>query len=111
MTSARASASSPHYFQGEDKEALDRLSNQVGLMRYGASCYGYGLLASGFVDVLVDADLNEYDYLAQVPIIQAAGGIITDWEGNELHLGCEATRVVATGNTRLHDQVLAALRE
>ena len=51
---------------------------------YGGDCYNYGLLASGFCDLVVEASMGPYDYLAQVPIIQGAGGVITDWEVESL---------------------------
>lgn len=47
---------------------------------YGCDCYAYGLLAAGFVDVVVEATMQPYDYLALVPIIKGAGGVITDWQ-------------------------------
>lgn len=53
---------------------------------YGCDCYAYGLLASGFCDLVVEADLKAYDYMAQVPIIEGAGGVITDWQASQLPL-------------------------
>ncbi len=53
---------------------------QVWQALYGCDCYAYGLLAAGFCDLVVEADLKPYDYMAQVPIIQGAGGVITDWQ-------------------------------
>jgi len=53
---------------------------QVWQPLYGCDCYAYGLLAAGFCDLVVEADLKPYDYMAQVPIIEGAGGVITDWQ-------------------------------
>ena len=47
---------------------------------YGCDCYSYGLLASGFCDLVVEASMKPYDYMAQIPIIQGAGGIVSDWQ-------------------------------
>lgn len=47
---------------------------------YGCDCYAYGLLASGYCDVVVEADMKAYDYMAHVPIVEGAGGVITDWQ-------------------------------
>ena len=55
-------------------------SAQVRTPLYGCDCYAYGLLASGFCDLVVEADLKPYDYMALVPIVTGAGGIITDWQ-------------------------------
>lgn len=47
---------------------------------YGCDCYAYGLLAAGFCDLVVEADMKPYDYMALVPVVQGAGGVITDWK-------------------------------
>jgi fructose-1,6-bisphosphatase/inositol monophosphatase family enzyme len=60
-------------FHGADFDRFERLRRAVKLPRYGGDCYAYGLLASGHVDVVVEASLKPYDYLAQVPIIAGAG--------------------------------------
>jgi inositol-phosphate phosphatase/L-galactose 1-phosphate phosphatase/histidinol-phosphatase len=75
---------------------------------YGGDCYAYGLLAMGFVDIVIEASLSPYDYCALVPIVQGAGGVMTDWQGHELGLhsnGC----VIAAGDARVHTQALAQL--
>ena len=56
------------------------ISVQVRTPLYGCDCYAYGLLASGLCDLVVEADLKPYDYMALVPIITGAGGVITDWK-------------------------------
>ncbi len=56
------------------------VSAQVRIPLYGCDCYAYGLLASGLCDLVVEADLKPYDYMALVPIITGAGGVITDWK-------------------------------
>jgi inositol-phosphate phosphatase/L-galactose 1-phosphate phosphatase/histidinol-phosphatase len=48
---------------------------------YGCDCYAYALLASGFVDLVIESGLKPYDFLALVPVIEGAGGTITDWTG------------------------------
>ncbi|MFQ5937225.1 MAG: inositol monophosphatase family protein [Acidiferrobacterales bacterium] len=73
--------------------------------RYGGDCYGYGLLASGFVDLVVDAYLDDHDFAALEPVVRNAGGVATDWEGNRLAMGSTG-RVIAAGDPRLLDQVL-----
>lgn len=50
---------------------------------YGCDCYAYGLLASGFCDLVVEASMKPYDYMAQIPILQGAGGIVSDWQVGE----------------------------
>ena len=95
-------------FHGADGEGFERLRRAVKLPRYGGDCYAYGLLASGHVDLVVEASLKPYDYLAQVPIIEGAGGALTDWDGARLGLGSSG-RVCASGDRRLHRKALAML--
>ena len=107
MDQAILCASSPFMFQGPDAEPFMRLLPQVHFERYGTDCYAYGLLASGHVDLVVEADMDPYDYLAHVAIIESAGGTITDWEGRPLGLASDTGRLVAAGDVALHRQVLA----
>jgi len=101
---------SPEYFAYPDEgAAFSRLRERVRWVRYGTSCYGYGLLASGHVSLVLDAGLEPYDYLAQVPIIEGAGGVMSDWEGRPLTLACQATRVVAASDAALHGETLSLI--
>lgn len=53
---------------------------QVAIPLYGCDCYAYGLLSAGFCDLVVEADMKPYDYMALVPVVQGAGGVISDWQ-------------------------------
>lgn len=66
--------------------AFESLRTSVKLTRYGTDCYGYGQVAAGNADFVVEGGLNPHDYLAQVPIFQGAGGVLTDWDGKALGL-------------------------
>lgn len=78
-------------------------------MVWGGDAYEFGLLAAGFIDLIVEAGLQSYDWAALVPVIEGAGGMITDWQGQPLRLGCLGN-VVATGDPALHGQVLAMFK-
>jgi inositol-phosphate phosphatase/L-galactose 1-phosphate phosphatase/histidinol-phosphatase len=93
-------ATSPDMFKGADAEGFLRLKSAVKLARFGGDCYAYGLLAAGFVDLVVEAGLKPYDYAALVPVITGAGGGMTDWEGKPLTLASEG-RVLACGDPGL----------
>ena len=56
------------------------MPHQVAIPLYGCDCYAYGLLSSGFCDLVVEADMKPYDYMALVPVVSGAGGVITDWQ-------------------------------
>ncbi|HTS90877.1 MAG TPA: histidinol-phosphatase [Stellaceae bacterium] len=93
-------ATSPDMFTGAEAQSFARLKSAVKLARFGADCYAYGLLAAGFIDVVVEASLKPYDYLAMVPVIEGAGGSIVDWEGRKLGLG-SGGRILACGDPTL----------
>ena len=101
-------STSPDMFLGEDAARFARLKSAVKLARYGADCYAYAQLASGFIDLVVERDLKPYDYCALVPVIEGAGGRIADWNGRGLDLGSDG-RVIACGDPRLFDHARSAL--
>ena len=74
--------------------------------RFGTECLGYGMLASGYVDLVIEGGLSAYDIMPLIPIVEGAGGIITDWQGNAALNG---GLVVAATDKRLHEEVLELL--
>jgi len=103
-------ATAPEMFSGTDATAFEDLRRRVKLPRYGADCYAYGLLAAGFVDLVVEASLQPYDYLPLVPVIEGAGGITSDWQGRPLGLdNADGGRAIAAGDPRMHRAALAVL--
>lgn len=101
-------ATSPHMFEGGDEAAFERVRTAVRQPTYGGECYAYGLLASGFVDLVIEADMDPYDYLPLVPVIEGAGGLITDWQGAPLGLESDG-RILAAGDPRCHAAARALL--
>ena len=101
-------AGSPDQYRGKDADAVARLIASVKLTRYNGDCYVYGLIASGFVDCVVEAGLKPYDFCAILPVIEGAGGVMTDWDGHNLGLASDG-RVVAAGDHRLHALARARL--
>ena len=101
-------ATSPQMFTGDDFTAFERLRQQTRAGLYGTDCYAYGLVASGFVDLVVEASMEPYDYCAVIPVIEGAGGIVSDWQGNPLSLNSDG-RIVAAGDERVHAATIAAL--
>ena len=95
-------------FKGDDLVRFNALSEKVRLRRFGGDCYAYGLLASGFIDLVVEADMAPYDYLPLVPVVENAGGIMSDWSGQALNIHSKGT-VVAAATAALHEQALAHL--
>jgi len=95
------------YFDATEQAVFRRLSEASLLTRFGGDCYAYGLLAMGFVDLVVEARLKPWDIQALIPIVQAAGGVVTDWRGQPC---LEGGRVVAAGDKRVHAAALKFLQ-
>lgn len=113
LAQAMLYATTPHMFgPGLEEGNFAQLREAVKCPMYGGDCYAYALLASGFVDLVVEADLGVYDYCALVPVIACAGGRITDWRGCELTLQRAAEtsgRVVAAASEQLWRQAVDIL--
>jgi histidinol phosphatase-like enzyme (inositol monophosphatase family) len=108
LAQARLSTTGPEYFTAARRAAFDRVAARAKLLSYGGDCYQYGLVASGSVDVVIESGLKLHDFAALVPVLEGAGGRLTDWEGQPLDAR-SAGEVVATGDARVHAEVLAAL--
>lgn len=107
---------SPHLFSAEAEEAFIRVRNKVKVPLYGCDCYAYALLASGYVDLVVESGLKPYDFLSLIPVIEGAGGVITDWKGHQLYWEAspnshvKSFNVVAAGDKQIHQQALDSLQ-
>ena len=108
LAAATLFATTPDMFKGGDAAAFARMSAAVKLTRFGADCYAYGLLAAGFIDLVLEADLKPYDFCPMVPIVEGAGGLATDWRGTPLDLASEG-RVLIAGDRHTHEAALALL--
>jgi inositol-phosphate phosphatase/L-galactose 1-phosphate phosphatase/histidinol-phosphatase len=109
LASAILSATTPHMFQGAEAAAFERLRLAAKAVVYGADCYAYCLLAMGTLDLVVEADMGIHDYLALVPIVEAAGGVASDWQGRALGFA-SGRRVLFAGDRRVHEAALGILR-
>ena len=96
-------------FEGDQGAAFRRIGDRVKFRRFSGDCYVYGLLAMGFIDLVVEDTMNPWDYCALVPIVEGAGGRITDWHGRPLHLASDGN-VLASGDPALHAKALELLR-
>ena len=106
---AYLSASTPLMFDAPDKSRkFEAVQAKARSTTFGGDCYQYGMVATGFLDIVIEGSLVEYDYLALTPIIEGAGGKITDWCGNGLKMG-SGDRVVAVGDARVLDEALTIL--
>ncbi|MCK3779106.1 histidinol-phosphatase [Ensifer sesbaniae] len=98
---------SPHLYTGDFKTRYEALQSKVRLFRYGCDCYAFALLAAGHVDLVIECGLKPYDVGGLIPLIEQAGGIITNWQGGPAEMGGE---VIAAGSAELHAQALEILK-
>ena len=108
LSQASLFATAPDMFSREETPRFSALSQRVRLTRFGTDCYAYGLVASGYVDLVVEADMKPHDYIALIPIVEGAGGVITDWNGDPLGFESDG-RVLAAANATLHRAALNIL--
>ena len=94
------------YPTAEAREKFMGVIARCRFSRYGTECLGYGMLASGYVDLVIEGGLSAYDIMPLIPIVEGAGGIITDWQGNTAQDG---GLIVAASGQRLHGEVLELL--
>lgn len=98
----------PEIGTASEHAAFTRVAEQVRLVRYGMDCYAYGLLALGQIDLVIEAGLNAYDIAAPAAVIEAAGGIVTDWQGGPVWRGGNA---IAAATPELHAAALALVNQ
>ncbi len=108
LSEALISTSNPDFYGPADRPALDRLKAATRWTVYGGSCLAYGQLASGRTDLGMDVAFDPYDYLALVPVIEGAGGVITDWHGEALTIH-SGDRILAAGDPARHAEALKIL--
>ncbi|WP_095590392.1 histidinol-phosphatase [Actibacterium ureilyticum] len=90
-----------------ERAAFQQVRDRVKLTRYGLDCYAYALIALGQIDLVIEAGLYPYDIQAPIAVIEAAGGVVTDWQGGPVHMG---GRVLAAANPAIHAAALDILR-
>ena len=108
LAGALMSTSNPDFYGADDADAFARLKAAVCWTVYGGSCLAYAQLASGRTDLAIDVALEPFDYLALVPVIEGAGGVISDWRGAALTIA-SGSRILAAGDARRHAEALAML--
>jgi myo-inositol-1(or 4)-monophosphatase len=106
LADAMMFTTSPQLMNDADRTAFGRVEAAVRLSRYGGDCYAYCMLAAGHVDLVIETGLKPHDIVALIPIVQGAGGILTNWEGGSAVKG---GRVVAAGDKRVHAAAMKLL--
>ncbi|MEO1191749.1 MAG: inositol monophosphatase family protein [Pseudomonadota bacterium] len=91
-----------------EPEGLDLLRPKVADSLLSGDCFSYGQLASGWLDLVAESGLYAFDFMALVPVVEGAGGVITDWQGQPLGMESDG-RALASGDPALHQQALEVL--
>lgn len=110
LADAAIATTGPHYFTQDEGDTFMALAQKTDHKRMimGGDCYNYALLATGFLDIVCEAGLKLHDYAALVPVVEGAGGMMCDWNGDPLH-GASEGHVLALGDPARLEDVLEAL--
>jgi inositol-phosphate phosphatase / L-galactose 1-phosphate phosphatase / histidinol-phosphatase len=95
-------------FDAAERARFEALGARAALRRFGGDCYLYGMLANGHCDLVIEVQLKPHDFMAAIPVIEGAGGRISDWRGAPLSLATDG-RMVAAGTQALWQQAVDAL--
>ncbi|MBM3513213.1 MAG: histidinol-phosphatase [Alphaproteobacteria bacterium] len=109
LAQATVYATGAEYLAPDEAAAFDRLAAKLKKRRYGGTdCFHYAMVASGWTDMACEARLALHDFAAVVPVIQNAGGTVTDWTGRALVKGSSG-HILAAGDAPMHAAALKAL--
>ena len=110
LADAALATTGPHYFDDHQGEHFMALAGKTDHKRMvmGGDCYNYALLASGHLDVVCEANLKLHDYAALIPVVEGAGGMMCDWNGDPLHAASDG-HVLALGDPARLEEVIEAL--
>jgi histidinol phosphatase-like enzyme (inositol monophosphatase family) len=103
---AIAFTTTPELYTGASAGLPAHLRRSTKLLRYGTDCYAFAMIAAGQVDLVLDPGLKPYDIVGLIPLIEAAGGVVTTWDGGSAEQGGD---IVASANPALHEQALALI--
>jgi myo-inositol-1(or 4)-monophosphatase len=107
---AEMSCTAPDMVAGDEAPGWSRLAAAVRRVSWGGDCYAYGLLALGHIDIIAEGGLKPWDWAALTPVIEGAGGRITDWSGQPLRLEGDG-RVLAVGDAALLPAAISLLNK
>ena len=87
------------------KKGFEKIIEKTRYHRFGGDCYNYGMVASGYIEIVIENMLKVHDYMALIPIIEGAGGKITDKYGKSINFESDGS-VVVSANDKLHTQLI-----
>ena len=108
LADAELSCTSPDMFEADDLAPFARLRAATRRTSWGGDCYAHGLVAIGQIDVVAEATMKIWDWAALVPVVEGAGGRVTDWQGQKLTAASNG-QVLSVGDAALLPQAVRAL--
>ncbi len=109
LKAAQVATLGPDYFESDATwKRFQDIARASAFAIYGGDCYSYGQVATGFLDSVIDERMHLHDFAALVPIVEGAGGKITDWQGKPLGRK-QLSPVIASGDAKLHDKLCAMM--
>jgi histidinol phosphatase-like enzyme (inositol monophosphatase family) len=108
LSEAELSATTPDMFGPDDTVRFDRLRRAARRNYWGGDCYAHGLVALGMIDIVAECDNKVWDWAALVPVVEGAGGSVTDWLGQPLRPDGDG-RVLSIGDKSLLSAILREL--
>lgn len=108
LSNALLATTSPALFTDDQLHAFEHVDAAVLSTVLGGDCYNYGLVASGHLDLVIEAGLKLHDFAALVPVVEGAGGRMCDWQGDPLHAGSNG-EVIAAGDPARIEELVEAL--
>ncbi len=109
LADAVIGTTSPQLFDSTGKDQWQKVSSKAKHVVYGGDCYTYAQLAAGFVDVVMETGLKPYDFCAIALLVEEAGGIITDWQGDPITMASNGS-ILACGDPRVHQEIMDSLK-
>lgn len=109
LADALLATTSPQLFNDDEISGYRNVESAAKQAVFGGDCYNYGLVAAGFIDIVIESGLKPFDFCALAPVVTESGGIMTDWQGAPLSLESDGD-VIAAGDTRVHAEALEILR-
>jgi inositol-phosphate phosphatase / L-galactose 1-phosphate phosphatase / histidinol-phosphatase len=111
LADAVLATTAPDIFSAAELTRFATLQRATRRTMYGGDCYNYGLMAAGFLDIVLESSMQPHDWAALVPVVEGAGGSISDWSGAPLRLESGRGDVLASGDRRCHAAALELLAE
>ncbi|RCL00827.1 MAG: Inositol-1-monophosphatase [Candidatus Tokpelaia sp. JSC188] len=106
LAEATLFSTAPSLFDAKTNQGFQRLEATVRFTRFGTDCYAFAMLAAGFIDLVIETGLKPYDVVALIPIIEKAGGVITQWNGRPAE---EGGNIIAAATLQLYESALQKL--